>query len=215
MDAHLLYEMVGYAGSILVAISLMTQSLLRLRIINLVGALCFVAYGFLIGAEPVIVLNGLIVGIDVYYLAQMFQQKDYFTFLEVAHDSEYLRSFIEFHKKEIGEIFPEYSHVPQERGLNIFVLRNMVPAGLLVAEMEGDEARVLIDYVIPGYRDFGVAKFIFEQNAGYFLQRGMRRFISPPGRPRHAQYLAHMGFVRKGDYYVRDLPERALKDPRF
>jgi len=215
MDTHLVFEMVGYTGSILVAISLMTQSLLRLRIINLVGALCFVAYGLLIRAAPVAVLNGLIVGIDVYYLLQMWRQKDDFIFLEVTPDSVYLRSFIAFYQNEIAEIFTEYISVPSERVICIFVLRNMVPAGLLVAQLEGDQARVLIDYVIPGYRDFGVAKFLFEQNAAYFVRRGLAKFVSAPGRPRHARYLERMGFVRSGEDYVRSLHTPGLKDSRF
>ena len=68
-------ELIGYLGSILVAISLMMRSLLRLRIINLVGALFFTIYGILLDAYPVAFLNGLIVCIDLYYLIQMWRQK--------------------------------------------------------------------------------------------------------------------------------------------
>ncbi|MBI3163860.1 MAG: YgjV family protein, partial [Chloroflexi bacterium] len=73
MEATLIYELVGYVGSVLVAVSLMMKSLLRLRVINLVGALFFVLYGLLIGALPVAFLNALIVGVNVYYLAQMWK----------------------------------------------------------------------------------------------------------------------------------------------
>jgi len=59
-------ELIGYLGSVLVAISLMMRSLLRLRVINLIGALFFTTYGALLGAYPVAVLNGLIVCIDLY-----------------------------------------------------------------------------------------------------------------------------------------------------
>ena len=61
-------ELIGYLGSILVAVSLMMKSLLRLRIINLIGALFFTIYGVLLGAYPVAFLNGIIVCIDLYYL---------------------------------------------------------------------------------------------------------------------------------------------------
>ena len=64
-------ELIGYLGSILVAISLMMKSLLRLRIINLIGALFFTVYGVLLGAYPVAFVNGIIVFIDLYYLVQM------------------------------------------------------------------------------------------------------------------------------------------------
>jgi GNAT superfamily N-acetyltransferase len=212
MNAHLWFETIGYAGSILVAISLMMKSLLRLRIINLVGALMFTIYGFLIGAEPVAVLNGLIVCIDLYYLNQMLRQKDYFTLLEVSHDSEYLRGFVNFYKNEISEIYSGYAHKPDETQLNFFVLRNMVPAGILIVQADRDQARVLLDYVIPGYRDFRVGKYLFEENAAYFVKRGIHRFISEPGRARHAQYLERMGFQRSGEDYIRELSGQALRD---
>jgi hypothetical protein len=215
MDTHFWFELVGYAGSVLVAISLMMKSLLRLRVINLVGALFFTIYGVLIGAYPVAALNGLIVGIDLYYLLQMWRQKDYFTLLEVSQESGYLRSFIAFYQTEIAEIFPDYSHKLEAQHLTFFVLRNMVPAGVLVVQVGGDQARVLLDYVIPGYRDFRIGKFIFEENAAHFIQRGIRRFVSVPGRQRHIQYLERMGFQRQGDVYLRELGGAVLKDARL
>ncbi len=53
MDKHTLLELLGYTASLLIAVSLMMTSVLRLRVINLAGAAAFSAYGFLIGAVPV------------------------------------------------------------------------------------------------------------------------------------------------------------------
>ena len=57
MNSQLVLELVGYVASILVAISLMMSSILKLRLINLVGSAAFVVYGALIGAYPVAVVN--------------------------------------------------------------------------------------------------------------------------------------------------------------
>ena len=212
MDTHFWLEMVGYAGSILVAISLMMKSLLRLRVINMVGALVFVVYGLLIGAYPVALLNGLIVGIDLYYLVQMLRQKDYFTLLEVSHDSAYLRTFVDFYAEEITAIFPNFTHAPEQGQIGLFILRNMVPAGVLLYKSEDSQARVLLDYVIPGYRDFGVAKFLFEENAAYFAQRGIQQLVSVGGRPQHEEYLKRMGFQKQEEHYVRQIGGRVVRD---
>src|SRR5918994_4590399 len=126
-------ELIGYLGSILVAVSLMMRSLLRLRIINLIGALFFTLYGILLGAYPVAFLNGLIVCIDLYYLIQMWRQKDFFTFLEVSPKSKYLHAFVEFYKDDILEIIPSYTHQTGDDLLCFFILRNMMPAGLFIA----------------------------------------------------------------------------------
>ena len=57
MSTHVLLEGFGYLASVLVVISLMMRSIVRLRWINLVGAACFTAYGILISAYPVAALT--------------------------------------------------------------------------------------------------------------------------------------------------------------
>lgn len=208
-------ELIGYTGSILVAISLMMKSLLRLRIINLFGALFFTAYGIFLGAIPVVFLNGLIVCIDVYYLTQMWRQKDFFTFLEVSPKSEYLRAFVDFYKHGILEIIPSYTYKTEEDLLCFFVLRNMMPAGLFIAKVQGEEAHIQLDFVIPNYRDFKVARFIFEENAAFFIQRGIRRFVSEGESAIYRTHLEKMGFVRKADMYVHEISAKILRDNRL
>ena len=210
MNAQLWFEMVGYVGSVLVAISLMMKSLWRLRVINLVGASFFTIYGLLIGAVPVAGLNALIVGIDIYYLWQMWRQKDYFHLLEVSFDSRYLKNFVEFYRKEIGEFFPSYLFKPKEDQLVVFVLRNMVPAGVLIVRARGEEADIFLDFVIPGYRDFRAGKFLFDESADYFYQHGIRRFVSDTGNAKHEAYLKRMGFQLEGGNYFRDVAPHVL-----
>jgi hypothetical protein len=208
-------ELIGYLGSILVAISLMMKSLLRLRIINLFGALFFTLYGMLLRAYPVAFLNGLIVCIDLYYLLQMWRQKDFFTFLEVSPKSEYLRAFVNFYKDDISAIIPGYTHQPDESLLCFFILRNMVPAGLFIARVQGEQAHIQLDYVIPNYRDFQVARFIFEDNAAFFAQRDIQRFVSESGSELHRSYLEKMEFVKQGDLYVHKVGKKIIKDRGF
>jgi len=198
-------ELIGYLGSILVAISLMMKSLLRLRIINLIGALFFTLYGILLGAYPVAFLNGIIVCIDLYYLVQMWRQKDFFTFLEVSPNGKYLNAFLEFYREDILEIIPTFTSNTDDDLLCFFILRNMLPAGLFIAKLRGEEAHIQLDYVIPNYRDFQVARFIFEDNAAFFRQRGIRRFVSDGGSPIHQRYLEKMEFVNHGDMYVYEI----------
>ncbi len=208
-------ELIGYLGSILVAISLMMKSLLRLRIINLIGALFFTLYGVLLGAYPVAFLNGIIVCIDLYYLVQMWRQKDFFTFLEVSPKGKYINAFVEFYKDDILEIIPTYTHNADDDLLCFFILRNMMPAGLFIAKIQGEEAHIQLDYVIPNYRDFQVARFIFEDNAAFFRQRGIRRFVSDGGSPIHRKYLEKMEFVNQGEVYVHEIGKKLLQDSRL
>ncbi|MBI5295697.1 MAG: hypothetical protein HY869_09490 [Chloroflexi bacterium] len=208
-----LLEFVGYLGSVLIAVSLTMKSLVRLRLINLAGALVFTVYGLLIRAYPVAALDGIIVAIDLYYLLQMWRQKDYFKLLEVSHDSAYLGGFVEFYRKEIAVFFPNYRFQPDADDLAVFVLRNMVPAGVLVVHKDGEQARVVLDFVIPGYRDFRAGRFLFETSAEFFRQRGLTRFVSEAGNARHESYLRRMNFEFSDGLYVRGIrPHAILQD---
>jgi len=64
-------EGIGYLASLLVAVSLMMGSMVRLRLLNLVGALAFALYGWLIGSYPVLVVNLFIAGVNVFYLRRL------------------------------------------------------------------------------------------------------------------------------------------------
>lgn len=195
MDSQLVLELVGYAASILVAISLMMSRILRLRIINLVGSAAFVVYGALIGAYPVAVVNLLIVFINLYYLRQMLSSREYFKLLQVSADDEYLRAFLDFHAAEIKRFLPEFRYAPDPRLLVFFVLRDMVPAGLFIGERRDDGClRVMLDFVIPQFRDFKTGRYLFTDQARFFRGHGIREIVSAPGNAVHTQYLRRMGF---------------------
>ncbi|NOH03025.1 MAG: hypothetical protein HND47_14235 [Chloroflexi bacterium] len=212
MELTFLHELIGYAGSLLVAVSLMMKSLVRLRLINLAGAVFFVVYGVLIRAVPVVFLNGLIVCVNLYNLWQMWRQKDYFTLMEVPADSAYLKRFLDFYRREILEFVPTYLFKPKSDQLVVFVLRNMVPVGVLVVKPEGEAARIFLDFVIPGYRDFRAGKFLFEESAEFFGQKGIVRLLSERGNRRHETYLRRMGFQWKEGVYALDVPARVIRD---
>ncbi|MCA9956393.1 MAG: YgjV family protein [Ardenticatenaceae bacterium] len=74
MDAVLNFEMLGYLASLFVAISLMMRSLTKLRVINLVGSVLFIAYGLVIGAYPVAVMNTFILLVNLYHLQQSYRE---------------------------------------------------------------------------------------------------------------------------------------------
>jgi hypothetical protein len=195
MDPKIVFEIIGYAASILVAVSLVMSSVLKLRLINLAGAFCFVVYGLVIGAYPIAIVNLIIIGINLYHLYQIYSTKEYFTLLEIKHDSEYLKVFLTFHAHEIQHFLPDFTYLPIEESLIFFILRDMVPAGLFIAEARGGGALwVQLDFVIPGYRDFKIGQFLYAQKAAFFKDKGIRKIYSASGNPAHARYLRQMGF---------------------
>lgn len=196
MDRQVLYELIGYVASALVAVSLMMSSILKLRLVNLVGSAAFAAYGVLIHAYPVAAMNGFIVLINLYYLHRMLRTREYFHLLSVEPDSQYLRHFLQFYDREIRRFLPDFSYQPAAGDLAVYVLRDMVPAGLLIGRME-PEGRlcVTLDFVIPQYRDFKIGRYLFFGERDFFRARGIREIVSDPGTPAHQAYLRRMGFA--------------------
>jgi hypothetical protein len=203
-----IYELIGYAASVLVAVSLTMTSILRLRIINLIGSACFTIYGLLIGAYPVAIVNLIIVFINIYYLYDAYATREYFKLLDVSPQSEYLQYFLGFYEREIKRFTPEFTYNPAEpRQTVFFVLRNLVPAGLFIAEpLDADSLLINLDFVIPGYRDFKMGKFVFTEKAEVFREKGIRKIYSRPGTKKHQEYLRSMGFVPD----KRDTEDRTL-----
>jgi hypothetical protein len=140
------------------------------------------------------------------------QQKDYFTLMEIRPDSAYLLHFLEFYRREISELIPTYLFKPDEEQIVLFILRNMVPVGLVIVKQTDDAAKIFLDFVIPGYRDFRAGKFIFDESADYFWQKGIRRLVSASGSSRHESYLKRMGFELNDDLYQRNIQPRVLRD---
>ena len=213
MDPSQLYELIGYTGSVLVAISLSMKSLQRLRIINMIGALFFVLYGILIGALPIVLLNGLTFGVNAYNLWRMWQKRDYFTLMQVRADSAYLDRFLEFYRNEISEFIPTYQFKPDDQQVVVFILRNMLPVGLVIVKPDGETARIFLDFVIPGYRDFRAGKFLFEESAEFYRQKGIHRLSTAPGSTKHETYLKRMGFQMESDgQYCYEFPTRVIRE---
>ncbi len=209
METTVIYEIIGYVASVLVAVSLMMSKIVQLRVVNLIGAATFSLYGFLIGSIPVAGMNGFIVLINIYYLVQIFGSSEYFKILNVNTGSEYLNEFLSFYSEQIKEFQPDFGESPVESDLNIFVLRDMVPAGVLIGNLnQNGVLDVKLDFVVPSYRDFKIGSFLFEQNKDYFKDNGIHEVVTKPGNSKHNRYLEEMGFQldqKEGELYKLSL----------
>lgn len=206
MSRDVLLEGLGYLASVLVAVSLMMRSIIRLRWFSLVGATCFTIYGALISAYPVAGLNFAIVLINVYFLVSARRTDEEFSLLTVRPGSPYLREFLAFHGDDIARFQPRFAFDPDGDQHVLMVLRDMVPAGVLILRPGRDgAASVDLDFVTPAYRDFKVGSYLFNRRRDVFENLGIDRIESPAGSHRHAAYLKRMGFVPSGNGYALDL----------
>lgn len=112
-------EFVGYAASALIAVSLLMVSVLRLRIINLAGAICFVIYGIAIGAVPLVIANGFITVVNVYHILRILRTRpSSFRYVQASRERrEEIREFIRHYRADIVKYYPDFAVDLADRAL--------------------------------------------------------------------------------------------------
>jgi hypothetical protein len=190
-------EAVGYAGSALVILSLMQKSILRLRTVGLVASATFLVYSLAIEAYPIAVVNVVAAAIHTYFLRKLVRRKsEVFKLLEVDPDSRYLEYFLDFYARDIETGHNSgFQYIPGPKTLPVLLLRDMVPAGVLIANVHGDSSfEILIDYVIPQYRDFKLARWLYSHESGIFMTSRCHCAWTRADTPAKEEYFTTVGF---------------------
>ncbi|MGQ1909384.1 hypothetical protein ACT3CE_06310 [Marinifilum sp. RC60d5] len=202
-----LLEWIGYAASVLVLVSLTMTSIVKLRWYNLAGAVLFSAYGFLIGALPVGIMNFLIVCANLYNLRKMYSRIEDFKIIEIKKDDELLKHLLEFHAKDITTFFPDFQQ--KKNQLSLFILRDMSIAGIFIGTQENNEFRIDLDYALPQYRDFKVGNYLYKKLNKIL---GTYQVDSVYCVSKDFKYMEKMGF-EAGKKQNEDIMIKSLKKP--
>jgi hypothetical protein len=185
-------EWLGYAASIIVFVSLSMTSIVKLRWYNMLGAMLFSLYGFLIGSYPVAFMNFLIVCTNIYYLVKMNKHKESFKVIEVKDNDGILNYYLDSYKKDIEKFFPDFKSA--EGKLSVFVLRDMSVAGIFIGEVKDDMFKIDIDYALPQYRDFKVANYLYNKMNDLLSQHEVKCIVCDSDIEDNLKYIKKMGF---------------------
>ncbi len=193
------YELIGYIGSALVLVSFMMSSVVKLRIVNIIGALVSLIYGILIQAYPTVALNGVLILINLVQLMRVANQSDEYQMVATDTQDPMFLYFVEHYGEDIRLFFPEFD--PQVVADEIyFVCCNAVPAGLLIARRQSEYVlEILLDYSIPKYRDYSLGQYQFRQ----LTNKGYHKAVFHGTYEKHIKYLDKMGFIKEGEEYVK------------
>jgi len=196
METAFLYELIGYLASALVVLSLLMSSVLKLRLIGLVGAIVFATYGLLIGAIPVVVTNAAIILVHGSHLIRLLRARAadaYFEVMRWPTDGIYLPRFLKFHAEDISRSQPRFAGMHDDH-LAWVVLRDAEPVGLLLARHDGSgRATIDLDYVTPEHRDFAAGLTLFNSSR-VFAADGITEVVARADTEVHRRYLIRMGF---------------------
>ena len=194
MEAAVWHAVLGYVASLGIVISLSMRSILKLRLFGVVGSGLFLVYSLLIGAIPIAVTNVVIIAIHLYYLRKLLGRNELFEVLRVRPESFYLLHFLEFHDAEIQRFQPGFEYQAKPACRPLFLLRDMVPAGLFIPVTHEDgSVEVWLDYATPQYRDFKLGRYVYGGTLDVFGQA--ETVWSEPWSDVHRRYLEKMDFV--------------------
>jgi len=189
-------EIIGYAGSIIIALSMLMPSIIRLRWMILIGNLVFIIYGASINSIPILILNAFNAIVNIIFLYKIYTKEEYFKLFQVRSNNLYLKYILDFHKKDIQHFFPFFEYNPCESTYSLFVLRNMQVAGVIIGtKLDEDTFRLDLDFAIPEYRDFKLGQFVYSKKIRFFKEHGFKKFVAVPLNHVHERYLLKMGFI--------------------
>lgn len=195
-----LLEIIGWAGSILVVVSLMQARVLRFRVLNLIGSAIATGYNLWAGIWPFAAMNGVIAVIDLYWIWRLLRDRHStaaYQVVEVGPDEAYLRHVTGVHAEDIARFYPRFAEQRTEAGWAYLVLRGDETVGVVVLRDAGDGVgEVLLDYVTPRFRDFTPGEFVY-RGAGELASTGLRELRVTPSPEVLDAYLARVGFTRE------------------
>jgi hypothetical protein len=208
-----LLELLGWLGSAVLVVSLLQTRVLRFRVLNTVAALVLVVYNAVLGVWPMVGLNVVITGINLWVIARLLRERHddrAYEVVPIGTGEAYLHSVLALHHDDIARYNPQLPDAPGDvvarADLAFLVLARGQTVGVVLARRTGEpgEAEVVLDYVLPHYRDFTPGEFVYRAG-GPFPTAGVTRVVAPQGMREAERYLASVGFRTAGTHKVLTL----------
>lgn len=196
--------MIGYVASALVVVSLSMRSVVRLRIISLIGSVTFVAYGALIGSIPVIITNLAVAFINIWYLRHEFSEHRDLAAVRMQPDNAFLVDLLRARERDIKASQPKFAGLTDDSFV-LLLTRDGLPAGVFAGRPQGSTLQVDLDYVTPPHRDDRLGTWLYGPGSKVLTQEGFDTLVAHPGTALHRNYLRTMGYQDEADGMVKRL----------
>ncbi len=196
-------ELYGYLGSILVVVSMLMSSIVRLRIVNTVGSIVSGTYSLIIGSFPLALMNFSLIAINLYNLFKLLKSKQNYDLIEGTADEAFLKYFLDRYQEDIKMHFPGFNMQEKWFDKAYMICCEGTPAGLLLGTEKADGVmEIAIDYATPAYRDCSVGTYLYEK----LPQKGIHKLVySQPEAESFVSYLEKMGFEKEQGAYTKKL----------
>ncbi len=200
-DFNLYLEIFGYIGTALVIISMMMTSVVKLRIFNICGSIISMVYAIINNTWPIVVLNFSLVAINLFQLLRTKLDKKTFSCVKTSSSDQTLKYFLNLHLSDLKKFFPDFANSFENQEIFI-VLKGCQIAGVISGTKLGDTFEIYLDYTSPEYRDFSVARFLYEYLPESLHVKSLQATSNVPA---HLSYLKKMGFCEKDGVMIKNV----------
>ena len=202
MSYQTFLELMGYLSSVIVLISFLMSSVVKLRVINTIGCVIFVTYAILIRSYPTAFLNVCLICVNIYYLVKLTKSDKHYSLVEGKADDGFVQYFLNYNKEDIAVYFPGVNALNEAIDAAYVTYCNGTPAGILLGKKQEDGTlKIVLDYTTAEYRDCSVGVYLYEQ----LPSAGVNKLVMAEPSEKHVGYLNKMGFVKEGDTYSKNL----------
>ncbi len=188
-------QVLGWVGTAVLVWSLLQTQVLRLRVLNTIGALLLLVFNAIIEVWPMVTLNAVIVAINLWHIWRLRGPitATGYDLLEVDPQDDYLRHVLRVHEEDILRFNPGFLWDPAGGGYALLLLRGNETVGVvLLRQLGATVARVELDYVTRRYRDFAPGRFLYRTT--WFAEHGIRRLLANEDMDGFDDYFTKMGF---------------------
>ena len=111
MTKELFIELFGYCGSLLVLVSFLMTSVVKLRVVNTVGSVIFMTYALIIRSYPTAIMNFCLVLINLRFLWKYSRMNKEYEIFETTGSDPYLSYLLDHYGDDIRSCFPDRKSV--------------------------------------------------------------------------------------------------------
>lgn len=197
----MLIELIGYAGTLLIVLSMLMTSVIKLRVINALGSIIFTFYALLIHSYPTAAMNFCLIIINFYNLARLLKGKKEYSFVPVNPSESFVSYFTEHYRDDIKSFFPDELKA-ENCNYACLICHKSTPVGLFLGNFEGEDTiKIKLDYTTPAFRDCSAGKGLYSFLAG----QKINKLVIESASQEHIHYLKKMDFRNMNGLWVKEL----------
>lgn len=194
-----IFNCIGYVGSLLVIISMMMTSMIKLRFINSTGCVFSIIYSILTLSIPVLILNGALFIINVIQIIRHYIIKRNYEVIHADVDGFTLRHFTHKYEGIIQKENPSFfDNFKKANFARVVFSDDEVVAMIVGKSSKGKELDIYLDFIDKNAKNLK----LFTTIIGELKNEGYKKIAFAHKCPQYNKYYEKIGAKMEKGVYV-------------